>query len=77
MPDLLIRDIDAKTIIRLKKRAKNANRSLQAELHEILNRAAKQDVVEFAKVAARVRRELSGRRHSDSAALIADDRLSR
>lgn len=77
MPDLLIRDLDEKTIARLKKRAKNANRSLQAELHQILDRAAKQDAVEFAKLAARVRRELSGRRHSDSAALIANDRRSR
>jgi len=65
MARVLIRDLDERTITKLKERAARNNRSLQAELHSIVERAAS---------AARLRRRLSGRRHSDSAALIAEDR---
>lgn len=74
MARVLIRDLDDLTVARLKKRAARNGRSLQAELHLIVERAAAVDVVESRALAARIRRKLSDRKHSDSAALIAEDR---
>jgi plasmid stability protein len=71
---VLIRDLDERTVERLKKRASRNRRSLQAELQLIVERAAAIDMVESRDVAARIRRKLSGRKHSDSAALLAEDR---
>ena len=74
MARVLIRDLDERTVERLKKRASRNRRSLQAELQLIVERAAAIDMVESRDVAARIRRKLSGRKHSDSAALLAEDR---
>jgi len=74
MARVLIRDLDERTVERLKKRASRNGRSLQAELQLIVERAANVNVLESRDVAARIRRKLSGRAHSDSAALLADDR---
>jgi plasmid stability protein len=74
MARVLIRDLDERTVDRIKKRASRNGRSLQAELQLIVERAASIDVLESRDVAARIRRKLSGRKHSDSAALLADDR---
>jgi len=74
MARVLIRDLDERTVERLKKRASQNGRSLQAELQMIVERAAAVDIVESREVAARIRRKLAGRKHSDSAALLADDR---
>jgi plasmid stability protein len=74
MARVLIRDLDERTVDRLKARALRNRRSLQAELQMIVERAAAIDVVESRGVAARIRRKLSERKHSDSAALLADDR---
>ena len=74
MARVLIRDLDERTVERLKERAMRNHRSLQAELQIIVERAAATDVLESRTVAARIRRKLSGRKHSDSTALLADDR---
>lgn len=74
MACVLIRDLDERTVERLKARASRNRRSLQAELQMIVERAAAIDVVESRGVAARIRRKLSDRKHSDSAALLAHDR---
>jgi plasmid stability protein len=74
MARVLIRDLDERTVERLKQRAARNHRSLQAELQMIIERAAETDVLETRLVAARIRRKLSGRNHSDSVALLADDR---
>ncbi len=74
MARVLIRDLSQRTVERLKARAARNGRSLQAELQIIVERAAATDIVESRAVAARIRRKLSGRKHSDSAALLADDR---
>ena len=74
MARVLIRDLDERIVERLKARASHNGRSLQAELQIIVERAAAADIVESRDLAARIRRKLSDRRHSDSAALIADDR---
>lgn len=74
MARVLIRDLDERTVERLKVRAARNNRSLQAELQMIVERAAVVDIIESRVVAARIRRKLTGRNHSDSAALLAGDR---
>ena len=74
MARVLIRDLDERTVERLKARALRNGRSLQAELQLIVERAAAMDIVESQNVAARIRRKLSDRKHSDSASLLADDR---
>lgn len=74
MARVLIRDLDDRAVARLKARAKRNGRSLQAELKWIVERAAALDVLDARDLAARIRRKLAGGKHSDSAALIADDR---
>ncbi len=74
MAEVLIRNLDERTVARLKRRAARNDRSLQAELQLIVEKAAMADVVEGRALAARIRRKLSDRRHGDSASLIAADR---
>lgn len=74
LASVLIRDLDERTIERLKTRASRNGRSLQAELRMLVERAAAVDVLESREIAARIRKKLGGRKHSDSAALLADDR---
>lgn len=74
MSRLLIRDVSEAAVERLKTRAARNGRSLQAELKSIVERAAMVDAVESRTLAARIRRKLGGRKHSDSGALVADDR---
>jgi len=76
MAQVLVRNLNDKVVARLKKRAKNRGRSLQAEVKTILEEAAKDVPEDFWKEADRIRKQLgrSGRKFSDSAALIRDDR---
>lgn len=74
MAQVLIRNLNERTVERLKARAARNQRSLQAELQVILERVAETDAIDARALAARIRRELSGRKHSDSAVLIAEDR---
>lgn len=74
MARVLIRDLDERTVERLKSRAARNGRSLQAELQLIVERAAVSDMTESRELAGRIRRKLSGRKHSDTATLVADDR---
>jgi len=74
MTNVLIRNVDEEILDRLKVRAARNDRSLQGELVTILERAARVDITEGRALAARVRRRLAGRIHSDSTALVATDR---
>ena len=74
MAQVLIRDLDPKLVDRLKERARAHGRSLEAELRGILEAAAEMALVDPRVLAARIRRRLSGRAHSDSAALVSEDR---
>lgn len=74
MAQVLVRDLDDDTIRRLKQRAERQGRSLQAELRLILEQAARSDTAEARRLAERIRRRLAGRQHSDSGALLAEDR---
>ena len=74
MAQVLIRDLKADVVARLKARAKRHGRSLQTELKEILETASRHSPVEARAVADQIRRRLAGRALSDSADLIAEDR---
>jgi plasmid stability protein len=75
MGQVLVRGLDDAAIERLKRRAECHNRSLEAELRDILEQASRQVDVNTARdLADRIRRKLEGRPHSDSAELIRADR---
>lgn len=74
MADVLIRNLDERVLARLKKRAARSERSLQAELQMIIERAAMTEIVEGRALANRIRRKLADREHSDSTSSVAEDR---
>jgi len=71
---VLVRDIPETVLRRLKRRAAARGRSLQAELKQILIDAAGPDLGHVRRLAESVRNQLRGRNHSDSAALLGQDR---
>ncbi len=78
MANALVRDLDDQVNERLKTRAAGNNRSLEAELREILVAASKQvSMTEARARAAEMQQRLMGRTHSDSAELIREDRDTR
>jgi plasmid stability protein len=74
MAQLLVRDLDAGTINRLKKQAKRHGRSLQGEVKIILVGATDFSMREARLTSARWQERLAGRRMSDSTLLIREDR---
>jgi plasmid stability protein len=75
MAQVLVRQLDDKVVGRLKKRAKEHGRSLQSEVKTILEEA----VPDYEGAWKRIERfqkrlKQSGRKFSDSAALIREDR---
>ena len=74
--NVLVRDLDKKTVNNLKKRAETGNRSLQAELKAILEEAAAQDWQRTWAAADRIFEELrlTGRKFSDTTELLREDR---
>ena len=75
MPDILIRNLDTRTVKRLKDRAAANRRSLQAEVKEIVEISARQ------KTHEELRRELEefskrfkGRKMADTVELLREDR---
>ena len=74
MAQVLVRDLKSDVVARLKARAKHRGRSLQTELKDILDQASRQSAIDAGALAARIRRQLAGRRHSDSVELLAEDR---
>ena len=76
MATALIRDLDDAVYERLKARAAGNNRSLEAELREILVLASKQVDMATARAAADfMRKQLEGRTHADSGGILAEERL--
>lgn len=74
MAEVLVRDLKADVVTRLKARAKRNGRSLQAELKDIIQTASRQRAIDATALAARIRQRLRGRSHTDSVALLAEDR---
>ncbi|HEY3197872.1 MAG TPA: hypothetical protein VGJ57_07645 [Nitrospirales bacterium] len=74
MPDILVRDLDSHTIERLKLSAKQHGRSLQREVKSILEETVPMTMTEARAVSERWQKRLKGRKFSDSAKLIRQDR---
>jgi plasmid stability protein len=74
MSHVLIRDLSATVVRRLKARARRHGRSLQTELKQILEQSARSTAADARRVADGLRRRLAGRPHSDSGRLQAEDR---
>jgi len=76
MSDILIRGVDTRALQRLKARAKRNGRSLQGEAKLILEQAAGHSLPAALAAAGQWRKKLSrqGRRFTDSATLIREDR---
>ncbi|MFW6155037.1 MAG: FitA-like ribbon-helix-helix domain-containing protein [Planctomycetota bacterium] len=74
MAQLVVRNLGAKTIQRLKARARRHGRSLEAEVRLLLERTADAEAADVARLLAGWDRRLGGRRFSDGAAMAYEDR---
>ncbi len=76
MPDLLIRNVPEETVKVLKKKAANKRHSLQQELLQIIQAAAREDHIINADYATMVREQLQayGNDYTDSTNSIRTDR---
>jgi plasmid stability protein len=77
MADVLVRDLDDAVLKRLKAAAKAHGRSLQAEIHAVLENASVRNLAETRRVSGQWLRRLKMSSHTDSAALIREDRDTR
>ena len=76
MPNLLLRNLDDDVLEQLKA-AKANRRSLQAEIHNVLRRATTHNLAQTRRLSTKWLKRLGGSDHSDSAALIREDRDAR
>jgi Antitoxin FitA-like, ribbon-helix-helix len=74
MPDVLVRDVPSEVLDALKGLARENQRSLQVELKNILEQVAQTTIADARKVSAKIRRSLASTRHSESVALLREDR---
>ena len=77
MSNVLVRDLDDGVLKQLKAAAKAHGRSLQAEIHAVLERASVRSLAETRRVSNRWLRRLSTSTHTDSGSLIREDRDTR
>ncbi|MBX3281636.1 MAG: hypothetical protein KF756_04075 [Acidobacteria bacterium] len=76
MPDILVRKVDAKILVKLKARARQNQRSLQGELTEVFRSIANETTLSDKATAERIKESLrrTGRSFSDSADILREDR---
>jgi plasmid stability protein len=77
MAQIMVRDLDPKVVNKLKSQAKKNGRSLQAEVKLVLTRQAHEPTVDMetaSKILAKFRKRFKGKKFSDSAELIREDR---
>jgi plasmid stability protein len=77
MANVLIRDLHADVLKQLKAAAKAHGRSLQAEIHDVLQRASTRNLAETRRLSERWLKRLRRAAQSDSAVLIREDRDAR
>jgi antitoxin FitA len=77
MANVLVRNLDDEVLKALKAAAKAHGRSLQAEIHEVLRNASAKRLAETRRLSARWLKRLRRSSHTDSAALIREDRDTR
>lgn len=75
MGQVLVRNLGAQVVRKLKLRARQHRRSLQEELKEILEHAARQNPADVQAKVNQVRKMFAGRRFTDSSELIRRDRV--
>jgi plasmid stability protein len=74
MPNLLLRNLDRVLLDRLKSEAAANGRSLQSEIHRILQQASAHSLARTRRISAQWLKRLHGTTHSDSTELIREDR---
>ena len=74
MPQVLIRNLDDQTVLRLKQRAKQRGRSLEAELRTILEESVQRIPLTTTTTLNDIRALFADRQFEDSATLIRADR---
>jgi len=74
MPDMLVRDVESGVIEKLRKSAVKNGRSLQSEVRIIISDYVNDRPLSDAEVARKIKKALSGKKHSDSAELLRKDR---
>lgn len=77
MPNILVRNLDEEVLEQLKSAAKAHGRSLQAEIHEALRSASARRLAETRRLSSHWLRRLERSKHTDSTALIREDRDTR
>jgi plasmid stability protein len=77
MANVLVRNLDDDVLKQLKAAAKAHGRSLQAEIHEVLRNASARRLAETRRLSDRWLKRLTRSSHTDSAALIREDRDAR
>ena len=74
MGQVLVRNLFTEVVQKLKSRAEQHRRSLQEELKDILEQAARQNAKDVQAKVNQVRKLFAGRKFSDSSDLIRQDR---
>ena len=74
MAQILVRRLPDAVVERLKARAKRNSRSLEAEVRDILEQAARGKKAEFFEAADAMRARLAGRHHTETVELLREDR---
>lgn len=74
MAQIIVRNLDDAVVERLKARARENDRSLEAEVRRILEQSAKMDMAQARQIVMEWRKKLQGREFVDSLALIREDR---
>ncbi len=77
MANVLVRDLDDDVLKQLKAAAKAHGRSLQAEIHDVLQRASTHNLAKTRRLSAHWLKRLRHSSHSDSAIMIREDRDKR
>jgi plasmid stability protein len=77
MANVLVRDLDDDVLKQLKAAAKAHGRSLQAEIHDVLQRASVRNLAETRRLSAQWLKRLRSSPQSDSATSIREDRDTR
>jgi plasmid stability protein len=77
MANVLVRDLDDDVLKQLKAAAKAHGRSLQAEIHDVLERASTRNLAETRRLSAQWLKRLRQSSQSDSAVMIRADRDAR
>ena len=74
MADILVRGLEKETVSRLKEAAREHGRSLQGELKAILTETVPYTAKQALAVSEKWKKRFAGRKFSDSAELIREDR---